>query len=51
MNVLVTAHRGMGRYAMIVFVTNYLLVKMESFLDWIADSLIDFDLEFDDDEI
>jgi hypothetical protein len=43
--------RGTGRYAMIVFVTNYLLVKMENFLDWIADSLIDFDLEFDDDEI
>jgi hypothetical protein len=41
----------MGRYAMIVYITNYLLVKMENFLDWIAGSLIDFDLEFDDDEI
>jgi hypothetical protein len=38
----------MGRYAMIVYMINYLLVKMESFLDWIADSLVDFDLEFDD---
>lgn len=47
-NVLRTAHLGTGRYVMIVYMTNYLLVKMESFLDWIADSLIDFALEFDD---
>ena len=33
---------------MIVYMTNYLLVKMESFLDWIADSLIDFALELDE---
>lgn len=33
---------------MIVIVRDYLLVKIENFLDWIADSLIDFALEFDD---
>ena len=48
MNVLQTAHLGTGRYVMIVYMTNYLLVKMESFLDWIADSLIDFALELDE---
>lgn len=33
---------------MIVIVRDYLLVKIENFLDWIADSLVDFALEFDD---
>lgn len=33
---------------MIVIVKDYLLVKMENFLDWIANSLVDFALEFDD---
>lgn len=33
---------------MIVCMTNYLTVKVESFLDWMANSLIDFSLEFDD---
>lgn len=48
MNALRTAHLGTVRYAMIVFMINYLLVKMENFLDWMANSLIDFSLEFDD---
>lgn len=33
---------------MIVIVKDYLLVKIENFLDWIANSLVDFALEFDD---
>lgn len=33
---------------MIVYMRDYLLVKMENFLDWIANSLVDFALEFDD---
>lgn len=33
---------------MIVFMRNYLSEKIENFLDWIANSLVDFALEFDD---
>lgn len=41
---------------MIVFMRDYLLAKMENFLDWIANSLVDFALEldeelFDDEEL
>lgn len=41
-------HHGTGRYAMIAYMINYLSEKIENFLDWMADSLIDFALEFDD---
>lgn len=33
---------------MIVYMINYLSERIEKFLDWVADSLVDFDLEFDD---
>lgn len=33
---------------MIVYMRDYLLAKMENFLDWIANSLVDFSLEFDE---
>ena len=33
---------------MIAIMISYLSKKIENFLDWIADSLVDFDLEFDD---
>ena len=39
---------------MIVFMRDYLLAKMENFLDWIALSLVEFDLDdelFDEDEL
>ena len=41
---------------MIVYMINYLSEKIENFLDWVADSLVDFALEldeelFDQDEI
>ena len=48
MSALITAHPGTVRYAMIVYMKDYLLAKMENFLDWIANSLVDFALEFDD---
>ena len=54
MNVLATVHPGMGRYAMIVSMINYLRARMENLIDWAADSLIDFDLDdelFDEEEL
>ena len=33
---------------MIAIMIDYISKKIENFLDWIADSLIDFALEFDD---
>ena len=45
---------GTGRYAMIAYMKDYLLAKMENFLDWIALSLVEFDLDdelFDEDEL
>ena len=41
---------------MIVFMIDYISQKMENFLDWIANSLVDFALEldeelFDDEEL
>lgn len=54
MNVLRTAHRGMERYVMIVYMINYLRAKMENLIDWAAESLIDFDLDdelFDEEEL
>lgn len=41
---------------MIVYMINYLSEKIENFLDWIANSLVDFALEldeelFDDEEL
>jgi len=47
-NALITAHHGTGRYVMIAYMKNFLLARVENLLDWIADSLIDFSLEFDD---
>lgn len=33
---------------MIAIMIDRLRIKVENFLDWIADSLVEFDLEFDD---
>lgn len=33
---------------MIAYMRDYLSVKIENFLDWIANSLVDFALEFDE---
>ena len=48
MNVLIMAHHGTGRYVMIVYMKDYLLVKMENLLDWIGNSLVDFALDIDE---
>jgi hypothetical protein len=43
---------GMGKYAIFVLggrtMMDYLRNRVEEFLDYIADALIDFDIEFDD---